>query len=442
MRALADSITSVAMELRAAKTQHESADRIGALEQRLGALTGRLKGMQGGVGPEGWPVGDLPRQLGALQGQFGEATGRAEAAAGRAEAARARAAAMAARAVIVRQHDWNMSPGDLKRLVKRISADPQGANLPPFDSIAPGAFTVAAGQSVGRVAAIGDLDVFGTVNGNAISLDGDVIVHRSAHITGDALAVGGTVRLDGGTVDGEMRSLEQAVVPSATAAASSSGLLGILGELQHVMGWLVAMVLLGFGAMVVAEDRLRVVASTIESRFGKSLFSGLVAEVSFIPAIVLAAVLLAVTIIGIVLIPVAIPGIIVVTALLSVLGFLAVSRVAGQALTRRAASVSVRGAELRSMLAGLFFFFGLWAAAALLSWVPVLGSLLHALAFVVTWAAVTVGLGAAIVSRGGSGPRDVAVNAPSATPDIGWQTPTPISGIAAARRPTSTSSEV
>lgn len=435
VRALADSITSIAMELKAAKTQHESADRISALEQRLGALTGRLNGMQRGFGPEGWPLGDLPRQLGALQGQFGAA------AAGRA-AARGRAAAMAERAVIVRKHDWDMSPGQLKRLVKHVSADPQGVNLPPVDSIAPAAFAVAAGQSVGRVAAIGDLDVFGTVNGNAISLDGDVVVHRGGHVTGDAVAIGGTVRLDGGIVDGEMRSLEEAVVPSATAAASSSGLLGILGELQRVTGWLVAMVLLGFGAMVFAEDRLRVVASTIESRFGKSLFSGLVAEVSFIPGIVLAAVLLAVTIIGIVLIPVAIPAIIVVTALLAGLGFLAVSRVAGQALTRHAASVSVRGAELRSMLAGLFFFFGLWAAAAVLSWVPVLGSLLHALAFVVTWAAVTVGLGAAIVSRGGSGAREAAVAAPSATPDVGWQTPTPISGIAAARRPTSTSSEV
>jgi len=208
------------------------------------------------------------------------------------------------------------------------------------------------------------------------------------------------------------------------------------------MGALVVMVLLGFGAMVFAEDRLRVVSSAIETRFGRSLFAGILTEVSFIPALVLAVVLLVITIIGIILLPVAIPGMFVLGALLTALGFLAVSRVAGQALTRRAATVSVRGAELRSMLAGLFFFFGLWLVAAVLSWVPVLGSLLHALAFVVTWAAATVGLGAAVLTRGGGRPTTApAVVAPEGS-ELGWQTPTPISGIAAARRQATNTPEV
>ncbi|HEX8849849.1 MAG TPA: polymer-forming cytoskeletal protein [Gemmatimonadaceae bacterium] len=431
VNALGDSIRIAARELATASKAHESPERIDALQQRLDALRGRLEAK---VGPEMGRLGAMQGRLGAIQGRFGEM-------AGEIAAARAHAALAGKQVVVVKEHG-DMSPGQLKKRIKQISGDPQGLNLPPADSIIDSDFAVAAGTARGRVAAVGDLDVFGTVNGDAISLDGDVIIHRGAHVTGDALAVGGNVRLDGGTIDGEMRSLEEPVVPSATVAASPSGFLSILGELQRVMGWLVAMVLLGFASMVFAEDRLRVVASTIEARFGKSLLWGLIAEVSFIPVLVLAAVLLAVTIIGIVLIPVALPAICVLTALLSVLGFLAVSRVAGQALTRRAAAVSVRGAELRSMLAGLFFFFGLWAAAAVLSWVPVLGALLHALAFVVTWAAATVGLGAAIVSRGGAGAREVAVAAPSATPDIGWQTPTPISGIAAARRPTSTTPEV
>ncbi|NUO65132.1 MAG: hypothetical protein HOQ12_03580 [Gemmatimonadaceae bacterium] len=434
MNALGDSLDLAAKQLATALKAHESGDRVDSLQQRVDELRERI---QSKIGPEMGRLGAMQGRLGALQGKFGEMAGVA------AEARAAAHAAAAAKGVVV-VHDGgaDMSPGEFRKLVKRVSGDPQGLNLPSSDSIVQGSFTVAQGITRGRVAAVGDLDVFGTVNGDAISLDGDVVVHRGAHITGNALAVGGTVRLDGGTVDGEMRSLEEAVVPSATVAASRSGFLSILGELQRVMGWLVVMVLLGFASMVFAEDRLRVVAATIEARFGKSLLWGLIAEVSLIPALVLAAVLLAVTIIGLVLIPVALPAIVVLTALLSILGFLAVSRVAGQALTRRAPSVSVRGAELRSMLAGLIFFFGLWAAAAVLSWVPVLGALLHALAFVVTWAAATVGLGAAIVSRGGGGAREAAVAAPSATPDIGWQTPTPISGIAAARRPTSTTPEV
>ena len=410
---LADSMKLVAQELAQAKLEGNGdparmgylEGRLGSLGGRLGAIQGRLGAMQGRFNHMQVHIGDLPRAPNTHVGT-------------------------------------PLSPQALTRLLKRVSQDPHGAQLPPQDSIARGNFAVAAGSTTGRVAALGQLDVFGTVNGNAVALDGDVVVHRGGHITGDALSVGGTVRLDGGTVDGEMRSLDRALGPSTMTVASSSGFLSMLDEVQRAMGSLVVMVLLGFVAMVFAEDRLRVVSAAIETRFGRSLFAGILTEVSFIPALVLAVILLAITIIGIILLPVAIPGLIVVGALLSVLGFLAVSRVAGQALTRRAATVSVRGAELRSMLAGLFFFFGLWLAAAILSWVPVLGSLLHALAFVVTWAAATVGLGAAVITRGGGRPPTApAVPAPEGA-ELGWQTPTPISGIAAARRQATSTPEV
>lgn len=408
-RAIADSMKLLATELRKAQANDADAARIGELEGRLGALGGRLGAMQG--------------RLGAMQGRLGARRGQVQVNVGD-----------IAPDVEVRVHH-PLSNKALLQLIKKVEDDPNGAELPPRDSIASGDFIVAAGTTAGRVAAAGNLDVFGTVKGNAVALNGDVIIHKGAHITGDALAVGGTVRLDGGVVDGEMRSLDRALgAPAVIAAASSSRFLATLDELQTVMGSLVVMVLLGFAAMVFAEDRLRVVASAIETRFGRSLFVGILTEVSFIPALILAVVLLAITIIGIILLPVAIPGMIVVAALLAALGFLAVSRVAGQALTRRAATVSVRGAELRSMLAGLFFFFGLWLVAALLNWVPVLGSLLHALAFVVTWAAATVGLGAAVITRGGSRPTTAVLAPTPEGSELGWQTPTPISGIAAARR--------
>ena len=404
LKQLTDSINLIAGEMTSARMKGIPPERIGYLQGRLGALKRRLGGMQG-------QLGQLQGQSRALEARHGEELNEDG----------------------LRMHRM-LSRRDLEQLFRHVRQDPQGIELPPADSIVRGAFAVTQGAVIGRVAATGQLDVFGTVNGNAVSLNGDVVVHKGGHVTGDALSVGGTVRLDGGTIDGELRSTDRAVAPDAAAAASSSGFLSILDQLQIAMGWLVAMVLLGFGVMVFAEDRLRVVAATIEARFGRSLFAGLLAEVSFIPVLVLSIVLLVITIIGIILLPVAIPGIFVLGALLAVLGFLAVSRVAGQALTRRAATVSVRGAELRSMLAGLFFFFGLWLVAAILSWVPVLGPLLHALAFVVTWAAVTVGLGAAVITRGGGRPAPSPVATPDAASELGWQTPTPISGIAAARR--------
>jgi hypothetical protein len=420
IRALGDSMRIVAAALKEAYANHEGPERTGELEGRLGTLAGRLGAMQGRLGA-------LQGRLGAMEGQLGDM--------------HVDVGDIAPNVRVHVQHP--LSNKALVELIKKVQADPNGMALPPRDSIASGAFAVAAGTTTGRVAAASDLDVFGTVNGNAVSLNGDVIVHKGGHITGDALAVGGTVRLDGGTVDGEMRSLDRALgAPAAIASASSSSFLNTLDELQTAMGSLVVMVLLGFAAMVFAEERLRIVAAAIETRFSRSLFAGILTEVSFIPALVLAVVLLAITIVGIILLPVAIPGMFVIAALLAALGFLAVSRVAGQALTRRAATVSVRGAELRSMLAGLFFFFGLWLVAALLSWVPVLGSLLHALAFVVTWAAATVGLGAAVITRGGSRPTTAAVAAVPEGSELGWQTPTPISGIAAARRQATNTPEV
>jgi len=411
-RLLTDSISLLAKQIEKAEMAGDDPGQIGQLQGRLGALEGRLGALRG--------------RLGALQGQLG----RVEVRVGELPHPR----------MVHATHP--LSPKELTKLLKQVSSDPHGAKLPPPDSIVTGNFAVGPEMTVGRVATMGTLDVFGNVNGDAVALDGDVIVHKGAHITGDALAIGGTVRLDGGTVDGEMRSLDRAITPTQAAAASSSGFLSILDQVQRTMGALVVMVLLGFGAMVFAEDRLRVVSSAIETRFGRSLFAGILTEVSFIPALVLAIVLLVITIIGIILLPVAIPGLFVVGALLTALGFLAVSRVAGQALTRRAATVSVRGAELRSMLAGLFFFFGLWLAAAVLSWVPVLGSLLHALAFVVTWAAATVGLGAAVITRGGGRPTTAPVVAAPEGSELGWQTPTPISGIAAARRQATNTPEV
>lgn len=426
IKVLTDSIKLVAQEIAAASVHGADPGRLGYLQGRLGSLEGRLGALNGELAAMEGRLGAMQGRFGALQGRFGRFQAQTGDLPGGVS-------------VHIRQP---LSPRSFAELVKRVNHDPQGVQLPPQDSIARGGLAVAAGSTTGRVAALGPLDVFGTVNGDAVALDGDVVVHKGGRISGDAVSVGGTVRLDGGTVDGEMRSIDRAITPSAVSVASSSGFLSMLDELQTAMGSLVVMVLLGFAAMVFAEERLRVVAGAIEARFGRALFAGILTEVSFIPGIVLAAVLLVITLVGIVLLPVAIPGIFVLGALLAVLGFLAVSRVAGQALTRRAATVSVRGAELRSMLAGLFFFFGLWLVAALLSWVPVLGSLLHALAFVVTWAAATVGLGAAVITRGGGRPTSAPVAAPHEEAELGWQTPTPISGIAAARRQATNTPEV
>ena len=67
-----------------------------------------------------------------------------------------------------------------------------------------------------------------------------------------------------------------------------------------------------------------------------------------------------------------------------------------------------------------------------------MGGILRFIAAIITWVAVTVGFGATLASRGGT---RVLPTATLPVPqlleeDTSWQTPTPVSGVTAARRPT------
>jgi len=93
---------------------------------------------------------------------------------------------------------------------------------------------------------------------------------------------------------------------------------------------------------------------------------------------------------------------------------------------------------------GVSIYMGLWVLASAFAWAPVVETVLRGVAVAITWVATTAGLGAAVISRGGtkrSAPtasfaavNDIPVN------DIPWQTPTPVTGVVAARRPTPSSS--
>lgn len=96
----------------------------------------------------------------------------------------------------------------------------------------------------------GPLDVFGTVNGTAVSLAGDVVVHRGGIVTGDAIAVGGQVRADSGRVDGEMRAMSSlpALITAPVAAADTRT------PLQHTFDAL-RLVAGTFGVLLIIRHR-------------------------------------------------------------------------------------------------------------------------------------------------------------------------------------------
>ena len=332
----------------------------------------------------------------------------------------------------------------LRKLINRVRQDPEGAKLPPTPDITLGGTSVAAGAQVaGPVAtAGGNLDVYGTITGDAIAIDGDVVVHPGGRVTGDAVAAYGRVRQAGGVIEGEMRALGGAVgtVPPPAAAEDTAA-----GATRRALAlsatWLVIMVLIGIGVLVFAGNYLDGVVDALEGRFAKSFWAGLLTQLALAPALLLLVVALALTVIGLLLIPFAIVAFVLATAGLVTLGFLAVARVTGESVapgaTRR---LSSRGAALRAVVLGVAIYMGLWVVAAAFAWAPMLETVLRGVAVAITWVAATVGLGAAVVSRGGMRREAEPVMAPAPVNDLPWQTPTPVTGVVAARRPTPVSS--
>ena len=333
-------------------------------------------------------------------------------------------------------------------LIERVRADPNALSLPPADDFTVGNRVVPADAvEAGTVAvARGDLDVFGIVQGNAIAVDGDVVVHPGGRVRGDALAALGRVRAEGGIVDGEMRTLAGPVGPvvgrAAVSAATASPAAATYLALKISLGWMVLLSFIGIGVLLFAERYLEGVVETVEHAFSRAFWAGVVGQIALLPALLVLIVALAITIVGILLIPFGVVAFWIAAAGLTTIGFVALAQVTGRALLRgRArATLTERGAALRALITGIILYTGLWVLAAAFAWSPIIGGVLRGIAFAVCWVAATAGFGAALLSRAGTR-RATAAPAPAGRPlppqqQVDWQTPTPIGGVVAARRPT------
>ena len=330
----------------------------------------------------------------------------------------------------------------LTQLVSRYRRDPEAVALPPENQIAMGGRTIPAGTTVAGPVAVagGPLHVYGTVNGDAIAIGSDVIVHPGARITGNAVSALGTVNLAGGIVGGEIRQLTGALgaVPQAAEAESRAG------STRHALAlsssWLIILVLMAIGVLLFAGDYLDGVVDSLEGRFGRSFWAGIATQLALAPVLCLLVVALAVTILGVLLIPFAIVAFVLAVVGLITLGFLAIARITGESVAPAASKrYSARGAALRALVVGVSIYMGLWVLASAFAWAPVVETVLRGVAVAITWVATTAGLGAAVISRGGT-KRSAPTASFAAVNDIPWQTPTPVTGVVAARRPTPSSS--
>jgi hypothetical protein len=327
-------------------------------------------------------------------------------------------------------------PPSLAKQLERLRTGEAIADLPPADSVAPGPRTVAAGTSVrGTIVALGPVTVAGRVEGSVVSLTGDVTVLRGGVVTGDALSVGGRVVADSGLVQGEMRAVSSlpAFAPTAAvAAAPRTAGQRTLDSMRLVAATFCVLLIVAVGVLLFAGPNLDEVVATVERRFARAFWVGVLGQLLVLPGLVLLIVALAVSLIGILLIPFAIVAYGVAVAGLVTLGFLAVARLIG-GVVRPSSDAGPRTRTLVAVSIGTALFFVLWMLAAALTWAPLASAVARGAALAATWAAITIGLGAAILSRAGTHRKVAGGTRPVEL--ASWQTPTPLTGVAAARRP-------
>ena len=146
---------------------------------------------------------------------------------------------------------------------------------------------MAAGDSIsGSIAAWhGNLDVSGRVSGNAVAIGGDVVLHPGAVVGGDALAVGGEVRNEGGTVDGEMRSLSALTVGPLPTAPPRSAAQTARRSVSLAVGWYLVLAAIGLAVVLFARGNLETISDRIRRDFTRSFLYGLAGQLLLVPAL-------------------------------------------------------------------------------------------------------------------------------------------------------------
>jgi hypothetical protein len=309
---------------------------------------------------------------------------------------------------------------------------------PEADSFRLGNQEIPSGDTlVGTVAvARGDLAVRGRIGGDAIAVHGDVIVYPGGSVGGNAIAVDGRVRSVGGIVDGDVRSIRGitgSILAHAAGEAATDEPQTTWGALRLVIAWFALLAAIGIGVMLFAEKNLDGVVVALEQNFTRSFWLGVLTQIAAIPVLLLVLLALVVSLIGILLVPFAVVAYVIALAGLCALGFLAVARFTGRGFFR--GSPATRAVNLRALFVGLVIYVGLWLLAAAFSWNPMAASMLRGVALAGTWVALTFGLGATLLTRAGTLPNGATAKKPKTVDDLSWQTPTPVTGVVAARRP-------
>lgn len=347
---------------------------------------------------------------------------------------------------VVRAQDRAAARVQLGNALTAASAANSGAKLPDAAAFTFGDRSIESGGTPTATVAVaeGTVHVRGAVEGDVVTYNGNIVVHSGGHVSGSAIAIGGTVTLDGGRVDGETRAIGGNLAPLAgDVAAARTGIDAVMYQGALAGGWLAVLLIVGLSVLVFASRNLDAVGDALTKNFGRSFVAGLAGQVALLPVLALITVGLTLTVLGILLIPFAIVAYVLAVAGLVTLGYLAIARLTGATVVKSQGGVdkAARAASLKAMIIGLIVLMVPWFLASALAGWPMAGLAARVIAVAITWVAATAGLGAALVSRGGVR-RSVAPAAQRAMQAVSWATPTPVAGVVAARRPTPYSTTV
>ncbi len=282
-----------------------------------------------------------------------------------------------------------------------------------------GNVTVDADEQVNGpvVAVFGSVSVNGRVRDNVVAVGGDVRLGPTAEVRGDVVAVGGQVHTDpSANVTGKVSEVsfpairirpnwDLRMMPWFDAGPWRA--IRLLGSVLRMA----LFTLLATLVLLLAPEAVQRVETAVGTQPWKSALLGLLAQLFFIPVLVIAVVVLAVSIIGIpllVLVPFAVLAFFV--ALL--LGF--TGAVSGLARVVQHRFDWSSPTTFSMLIVGLVMVWGLTVLGRLVAFgggpFAVTGALLVFVGFVVEYAVWTVGLGGALLTRFGRfGPPAVRV---------------------------------
>lgn len=337
-------------------------------------------------------------------------------------------------------------PASLETTLRRAAGMPAGdlRITVPGGMARLGNYTIGSGETItGHLLLLrGNANIYGILNGNLATVDGSIVVHPGAVVTGDVLAIGGAIQDAGGEIRGEIRTLSPVgtgIVPAA-AAPPLGAIQLILRNAAGLTGVFFTLLALGFGLVMFGRPNLEVVADTVSHTFGRSFVVGLLAQMLLLPTFGMLVVGLLLSVVGVLLIPFAVLAYVLLLLIGVVGGYLAVAHALGENYTRRRLAMGISVASpnsYRYLLVGLVGMLGFWCASVLFGWVPVAGTIIEVAAFLVTWLLATAGFGATLLSRAGVRESFTGriVPAEALTDEYLWATPQ--FGVPAAKRPPS-----